>query len=84
MTDDQLALCALADELAADIGGWRTDLEYELWAAIIDGHHTDLSSEDLSRLHERAFAAGGWVQRVGDETVWIPQAEWSQAWTAQL
>lgn len=90
LTEGQLTL----RDLMTDLGerffyvGWRTGLEFEMWAAIMDpaGHRyrtRGLDASGLNEVRDMACALGGWITWVstGDE-MWdgrccfLPMSEW--------
>lgn len=67
--------------------GWMPDLEYHLWAVILDAREIHsfmtLTAEERGKLAELATACGGWIvfDDVNAET-WIALPAWEKHFAA--
>lgn len=73
------AMSSLSEQ--AYCAGWMADVEYALWARIVEGPRRygqlDVTAEQLSKLRELSATCGGWVY--WDEATcetFIPMAQW--------
>jgi len=68
--------------------GWMTDLEYDLWSAVVAGPHEygrlRITSEEVNELRKLAETCGGWIvfDDAAGET-WVPLAEWKERYRAK-
>jgi hypothetical protein len=71
-------MCELSEQ--AWHAGWMENLEYDLWAAVVNGPtrygQMELSSPHLAKLRELSEACGGWIVFGEREEEFVASSAW--------